>query len=66
MLQSLYEKSEATNAYIVFCRFWTFNETTQKDETPEYDVSIDLLPENTVFSADTYQEFILNLYITAV
>ena len=66
LLESLHKKIEATNSDITFCRFWMFNQETLRDEPPEYDVSMNLLPEDEIFSAETYPEHILNLYITAV
>lgn len=66
LLESLHDKIEKTNSDIVFCRFWMFNQETLRDEPPEYDVSMDLLPEDKVFSAESYPDNILNLYITAV
>lgn len=66
LLESLHKKIESTGSDIAFCRFWMYNQEKLLDEPAEFDVDIELLPEDTVFSADSYTDYILSLYITAV
>lgn len=62
MLEKMYCKAKNTNADIVACNFWLFNDEIQKDFTKEWSVRKEKLPSKKVFSAADCPDDILNIF----
>lgn len=66
MLQALYRRAKATDADIVFCDYWDFDDITKQNKEVHWGVQKNFLPSKKIFSARDCPDTIFQIKTNAV